>query len=152
MKTYNNIFEFMISPENLFMAWDEFKKGKTKKKDVRLFEWHLETNIFKLHRELKNKTYRHSVYHSFNICDPKPRNIHKAYVRDRVLHHAIFQVLYPIFEASFISASFSCREDYGTHKGVQYLQNKLRKVTQNGRISCFALKCDIRKFFDTIDH
>jgi len=152
MKIYKNLFDEIISAENLFSAWDKFRNGKRKKKDVRLFEWNLEANVFLLHRELKNKTYRHSSYSSFTISDPKPRNIHKAQVRDRILHHAVFQILNPIFEASFISASFSCREDYGTHKGVQFLQDSLRKASKNGRNSCFVLKCDIRKFFDTIDH
>ncbi len=152
MKIYRNLFNDIISAENLFSAWDKFRNGKRNKKDVRLFEWNLEENIFKLHRELKNKAYKHSNYTSFKISDPKPRNIHKAQVRDRILHHAVFQILNPIFEAGFISASFSCREDYGTHKGVQFLQNTLRKASKNGKVSCFALKCDIKKFFDTIDH
>jgi retron-type reverse transcriptase len=152
MKIYKNLFDEIISAENLFLAWDKFKNGKRNKKDVQLFEWNLEENIFKLHRDLKNKIYKHGAYHSFKIRDPKLRDIHKAQVRDRILHHAIFQVLNPIFEPGFISASFSCREGYGTHKGVQYLQDTLRKATQNGRVSCFALKCDIKKFFDTIDH
>ncbi len=152
MKIYKNLFYDIISAENLFSAWDKFKNGKRNKKDVQLFEWNLEENIFRLHRELKNKTYKHSGYLSFNISDPKPRNIHKAQVRDRVLHHAVFQILNPIFEAGFISASFSCREGYGTHKGVEFLQDTLRKAGRNGKISCFSLKCDIKKFFDTIDH
>ncbi len=99
---------------------------------------------------LKRKTYKHSGYASFNISDPKPRNIHKAQVRDRILHHAVFQVLNLIFEAGFISASFSCRVGYGTHKGVEFLQNTLRKASKNDKIPCFALNCDIKKFFDTI--
>jgi len=152
MKVYKDLFNNIISAENLFLAWDKFKSGKRSKKDVRLFEWNLEENIFKLHRDLKNKTYKHGAYHAFKISDPKPRNVHKAQVRDRILHHAIFQVLNPLFEPGFISASFSCREDYGTHKGVQYLQDVLRKASKNGSISCFALKCDIKKFFDNIDH
>ncbi len=152
MKIYKDLFNSIISAENLFLAWDKFKNGKRNKKDVMAFEWNLEDNIFRLHRDLKNKSYKHGAYHSFKIRDPKPRNIHKAQVRDRILHHAVFQILNPIFEPDFISASFSCREGYGTHKGVQYLQNILRKATQNGRVSCFALKCDIKKFFDTIDH
>ncbi len=152
MKIYKNLFDEIVSTENLFLAWDKFKNGKRNKKDVRLFEWNLEENIFKLNRDLKNKAYKHGAYHSFNIKDPKPRNIHKAQVRDRILHHAVFRILNPIFEPGFISASFSCREGYGTHKGVQYLQNILRKASKNNRVSCFALKCDIKKFFDTIDH
>lgn len=152
MKVYKDLFNNIISAENLFLAWDKFKSGKRSKKDVRLFEWNLEENIFRLHRDLKNKTYKHGAYHAFKISDPKPRNIHKAQVRDRILHHAVFQVLNPLFEPCFISASFSCREDYGTHKGVQYLQDVLRKASKNGSIPCFALKCDIKKFFDSIDH
>ena len=152
MKIFKDLFNDIISAENLFSAWDKFRNGKRNKKDVRLFEWSLEENIFKLHRELKSKTYKHSSYTSFKISDPKPRNIHKAQIRDRILHHAVFQILNPIFEAGFISASFSCREDYGTHKGVQFLQNTLRKASKNGKVPCFALKCDIKKFFDTIDH
>jgi len=152
MKTHKNLFANIIHPENLFWAWDSFKRGKRNKKDVRLFEFNLEENIFRLHRDLKNKTYRHGRYYSFNISDPKPRNIHKAQVRDRVVHHAIFQVLNPIFEDGFIPTSFSCRIDYGTHKGVRVLQSVLRKVSRNGTRQCFALKCDIKKFFDTIDH
>ena len=120
MKTYKNLFNDIISTENLFSAWDKFKNGKRNKKDVRLFEWNLEENIFRLYRDLKNKTYKHGAYHSFNISDPKPRNIHKAQVRDRILHHAVFRILNPIFEPGFISASFSCREST-TRKGVERL-------------------------------
>ncbi len=152
MKTYQNLFDTIISPENLFQAWDAFKVGKRNKKDVQLFEWNLEENIFKLHRDLKSKVYKHSSYYTFNIADPKPRNVHKAHVRDRIVHHAIFQVLNPIFEGGFIPTSFSCRLGYGTHKGVRVLQDVLRKVSRNGTRKCFVLKCDIKKFFDTIDH
>ncbi|MCX6722073.1 MAG: reverse transcriptase/maturase family protein [Candidatus Staskawiczbacteria bacterium] len=152
MKIYKNLFNEIISAENLFSAWDKFKNGKRNKRDVQLFEWNLEENIFKLQRDLKNKMYKHGDYHSFNIKDPKPRNIHKAQVRDRILHHAVFKILNPIFEAGFCSASFSCRVGYGTHKGVEYLQNILRKASKNGEVPCFALKCDIKKFFDTMDH
>ena len=152
MKVYKDLFNDIISAENLFSAWDKFRNGKRNKKDVMIFEWNLEDNIFRLHRDLKNKTYKHGPYHSFKIRDPKPRDIHKAQVRDRILHHAVFQVLNPIFEPSFISASFSCREGYGTHKGVRFLQRTLRMASKNGTVSCFALKCDLKKFFDTIDH
>ncbi len=152
MNTHKNLFENIVHPENLFWAWDSFKQGKRNKKDVRLFEFNLEENIFKLQRDLKNKTYRHGNYHSFTISDPKPRNINKAQVRDRIVHHAVFQVLNPIFEDGFIPTSFSCRVDYGTHKGVRVLQDILRKVSRNGTRQCFALKCDIKNFFDTIDH
>ncbi len=152
MKTYKNLFEKIISLENLFAAWDKFKSDKQNKQDVQLFEWQLEQNIFQLHRELKTKQYKHSPYASFWIQDPKQRHIHKAAVRDRVLHHAIFTILNPLFEESFISHSFSCRIDKGTHKGIKTLKDIARRVSGNTRKPCFALKCDIKKFFDTIDH
>lgn len=152
MKFYKNIFNEIISLENFFLAWDEFKKDKLKKKDVLEFEWNLEPNIFKLYRDLKYHRYNHGVYASFNICDPKQRKISKATVRDRVLHHAIFRVLNPFFEPSFIAHSFSCRVKKGTHKGVNSLAYFLNKVSKNTHKPCFALKCDIKKFFNSVDH
>lgn len=142
----------MVSAENLFRAWDVFKSEKLKKSDVQLFERNLEENIFQLHRELKDKTYEHGPYKGFYITDPKQRHIHKALVRDRVLHHAIFSVINPIFEPTFISTSYSCRIGYGTHRGVEKLAVMMRSVSRNGTRPCFILKCDIKKFFDSVNH
>jgi len=152
MKIYRDLFDLIISPESLFSAWDVFKKGKQSKLDVQRFEWNLEENIFKLHRDLKDKIYKHGDYQGFYISDPKQRHIHKAIVRDRVLHHAVFSVLNPIFEPTFISNSFSCRIGKGTHKGIDILDKALKQISSNNFKPCFALKCDIKKFFETIDH
>lgn len=152
MKVFRHMYQEVISLENLFQAWDEFKKGKRKKIDVGFFEKHLEDNIFELHGELAHKTYRHSAYIDFFIRDPKVRHIHKASVQDRVLHHALFRGINPIFEASFISSSYSCRKGYGTHKGFNQLVSYARKVSKNYSGLCWALKCDVRKFFDSVDH
>jgi len=108
MKFYDNLFELIISPQNLFSAWDKFKSDKRNKKDVQKFEWQLEENIFQLHRDLKSFNYKHGSYSSFYIHDPKQRHIHKATVRDRILHHAVFLIVNPIFEPTFIPNSFSC--------------------------------------------
>ncbi|MDD3531410.1 MAG: reverse transcriptase/maturase family protein [Candidatus Pacebacteria bacterium] len=152
MKVYRNLFESIISTENLFEAWDVFKRDKRNRPDVERFEKNIEQEVFNLSHELRTKTYWHGSYYAFLIRDPKLRNINKATVRDRVLHHAIFKILNPIFEPTFILTSFSCRIGKGTHKGVEYLANSLRAVSQNNIHSCFALKCDVRKFFDSIDH
>jgi retron-type reverse transcriptase len=133
------------------LAWREFKKGKSKKRDVQEFEFNLEDNLFQLHRELKIKTYQHSNYTTFNIYDPKLRRIHKACVRDRVLQHAIFRILYPIFDKTFIFDSYSCRINKGTHKAVKRLKRFCLKLSQNNKKIIFALKCDIRKFFDSVN-
>lgn len=145
------IFDEIISLENLFLAWREFRRGKRNKLDVQQFEFNLEDNLFGLHQELKSKTYRHSHYTVFSICDPKPRRIHKACVRDRILHHAVFRVLYPIFDNSFIFDSYSCRLSKGTHRAVARLEKFARKISQNNHRNIFALKCDVKKFFDSID-
>ena len=152
MKIYKNVFEKIVSPENLFNAWSNFKHDKRKRLDVQQFEISLEENIFKLYWELKSGEYKHGPYKPFYIQDPKQRLIHKATVRDRVVHHAIYSVLNPIFEPTFIANSFSCRIGKGTHKGVRALERMLRKVSRNNTRKCFTLKCDIKKFFDSIDH
>jgi len=111
-------FEDIIGVENLLEAWKEFVKGKRGKKDVQEFSFHLMDNVLSLHEDLSNYTYTHGGYQAFNICDPKPRNIHKASVRDRLLHHALYRKLYPFFNKTFISDSFSCRLGKGTHRAL----------------------------------
>jgi len=107
-----NIYDRIISLDNLFLSWEEFRKGKRKKLDVQKFERNLKENILSLHQELKNNTYDHSDYISFYVNDPKLRRIHKACVKDRVLHHAVFRILYFVFDKSFIFDSYSCRGAY----------------------------------------
>jgi len=152
MKIYRDLFDQIISPESLFSAWDTFRSDKRNKIDVQEFEWRLEENIFKLHRQLADNTYRHGPYAGFYIRDPKQRHIHKATVRDRILHHAIFSVINSVFEPTFIPTSFSCRVGYGTHKGVAALEKMIRWASRNGTRPCFVLKCDVRKFFDSVNH
>jgi RNA-directed DNA polymerase len=119
---------------------------------VQRFELCLMDNIFTLHSDLINRTYKHGGYHAFNISDPKPRNIHKASVRDRLLHHAIYRVLYPYFDCKFIADSYSCRLGKGTHKALNRFRRFGYRVSQNNTKTCWVLKCDIRKFFANIDH
>jgi retron-type reverse transcriptase len=150
MDTIN--FEKIISVENLLLVLKEFLRGKRNKKDVQEFQLHLMDNILYLHIDLKNKTYTHGGYYNFNISDPKPRSIHKASVRDRLLHHAIYRILYPFFEKKFIPDFFSCRTNKGTHKAINRFRDFFRKVSKNNTKTCWVLKCDIRKFFANIDH
>lgn len=119
---------------------------------MRVFSQYLIYNILALHSDLNNFHYKHTNYLRFKIQDPKPRIIHKAHVRDRLLHHAIYRHLQPLFDKTFIFDSFSCRKEKGTHKAFYRAIQLTRKVSQNYSSSCFALKCDIRKFFDSVDH
>lgn len=152
MKIHKNIFGRISSSESLFIAWEEFRKGKQSRKDVMEFEMRLEQNLFQLQRELQSGAYKHGSYHAFTICDPKQRLIHKATVRDRIVHHAVFAALKPIFEPTFIAHSFSCRKNKGTHRGIDALEGMLRRASRNDTRPCYALKCDIHHFFATVDH
>jgi len=145
-------YKDIISVDNLLLAWKEFKTGKTKKEGVQLFQLRLMEHILALHADLCNKTYLHGPYRYFKIADPKPRDIHKASVRDRLLHHAIYRVLYPSFDKVFIADSFSCRLNKGTHRAINRFRTFAYKVSQNHTRTCFVLKCDIRKFFANINH
>jgi RNA-directed DNA polymerase len=151
-KNFEIKYKDIISIENLLEAWGEFLNGKRKKEDVLEFQKNLMTNIISLHYGLLNKLYRHGGYQAFNISDPKPRNIHKASVRDRLLHRAIYRKLYLYFDMTFISDSFSCRFGKGTHKSIERFKSFAYKVSKNNTKTCWILKCDIRKFFASIDH
>ena len=146
------IYKDIISLENLLATWKEFSKGKRSRRDVQVFELNLMGNIIALYRDLVAKQYVHSPYLAFNISDPKPRNIYKAAVRDRLLHHALYRVLYPFFDRKFIADSYSCRTAKGTHRAIDRFRKYAYKVSKNHRRTVWVLKCDIRKFFASINH
>ncbi len=130
-------FEDLVHMENLLLAWEEFLKGKKKKKDVQEFQFHLMDNILALHYDLSSGAYRHGGYEEFHISDPKPRIIHKATVRDRLLHHAVYRILYPFFDDTFIAVSFSCRIDKGTHRAIKRFRKFSRIVSKNDTKICW---------------
>lgn len=148
----HNIFEQIISVENLFIAWNNFARGKRKRPDAQEFYYQLEDNLFFLREELLNKSWKHGAYEKFTVCDPKPRLIHKAAVRDRLVHHALINIIEAIFDRSFIFDSWSCRRGKGTHRAIIRCQKELRRLGQNNRGVVWVLQCDIKKFFANIDH
>lgn len=141
----------IMSLENLCLAWQEFVIGKISKPDVQLFGRNLMDNIVDLQEDLVNRTYWHGGYESFYINDPKRRHIHKASVRDRLLHHAVYRILYPFFDHTFIADSYSCRDNKGTHKAINRFRGMVYTVSKNNTRTSWVLKCDIRKFFASID-
>ena len=144
-------YQDIISIENLLEAWKEFIKGKRKRTDIQEFEKYLMRNILALHADLVSGTYHHGGYEHFKIADPKPRDIHKASVRDRLLHHALYRKLYPLFETTFIPDSYSCRLGKGTHKAMNRFRAFAYRASKNDTRTCWVLKGDIRKFFASID-
>lgn len=116
-----------------------------------VWERRLEDNVFQLHKELRTGSYQHSSYTPFKIRDPKEREIHKATVKDRIVHQAVVSAIEPIFEPRFIFDSYSCRIGRGTHAASKRLQRFCRKASRNNTRTIYVLKLDIKKFFDSVE-
>lgn len=163
MKTYNKIYEKIISLDNLFKAWKKARKGKTKRDYVIEFERNLIDNLMRLHKELKELTYEPKPLETFILRDPKTRKISKSDFRDRIVHHALCNVIEPIFDKAFIHDSCANRKGKGNLFAINRFDKFKRKVSINGiRISDrfnnnnlvkgYCLKADIRHYFDEVDH
>lgn len=148
----HTLYDTIISKENLFSAWSEFRKGKNNKKDVLEFSLDAEERILDLHKTLASFSYKHGRYSSFYVFDPKKRHIRKAEVKDRIIHRAVYRILYPIFNKKFIFDSYSSRKRKGTHRAVNRFDEFAWRLSQNNTEMVWILKCDIRKFFDSIEH
>lgn len=145
MKRYGNLYPQIIEFENLLLSTRKAQRGKRFRDNVLDFNYHLETELIKLQKELTNKTYRPGNYRTFRLTNPKSRLISAAPYRDRVVHHALCNVIVPIFEKTFIYHSYANRVGFGTHRA-------LKKFTHFARNSRYVLQCDIKKYFPSIDH
>lgn len=152
MKIWHRLYSKISTYKSISSGFKEFRKGKKGKKDVIEFEANLTRNLLFLHKALCDKTYRPAGYTQFYVRDPKLRLIHKATVIDRVVHHIVSRELEPIFEPTYIFRSYSCRKNKGTHKGVIAIQQMALKVSRNNSRVCWSVKCDIKKFFFSINH
>jgi retron-type reverse transcriptase len=149
MKRYGNLWEEVTSFENLCRAFYKARRGKPKSPEAAAFFYDLEGGIIKLQKELWAGTYKTGPYRVFRVYEPKERIIKAVPFRDRVVHHALCNVIEPLFDAGFIYDSFACRKNKGTHKGLERLRSTVRGVFKQGG---YALKCDIKKYFPSIDH
>lgn len=162
MKTYKNLYQKFCAMNNLELAFRKARKGKSKKTYVIAFENNLEEELQKLHNELCSFTYKPQSLKRFIVRDPKTRTIHASDFRDRVVYHALVNILEPIFEKSFIYDSYASRKGKGTHKALLRFDTFLRKVSKNGQlinnyydnncINGYVFKADIKKYFDTVNH
>jgi len=148
MKRRNDLFEKICTRENLFLAYNKAQKGKSKTYGVQLFAQKLESNIDKLQKELMTATYITSEYSIFTIYDHKERIIYRLPFRDRIVHHAIMNVLEPIWVSIFISNTYSCIKARGIHKVLQHLKRDLRDIQGTK----YCLKFDIKKYYPSVDH
>ena len=136
MKTHNNLYEYLCSMGNLTIAWRNARQGKTRKLNIIEFEKDLIKNLVTLHYELKNRTYEPKPLIRFILRDPKTRKISKSAFRDRVVHHAIINVIAPIFEKQFIFYSCANQIGKGTSFALKLFDKYKRKVTKNGTLTC----------------
>ncbi|MBI4895783.1 MAG: hypothetical protein HY831_04800 [Candidatus Aenigmarchaeota archaeon] len=162
MKIYNDLYDELCSFRNLYLAFKKAKKNKRFKKGVGEFELNLEGELFKLQKELRKQSYDSKQLRKFIIRDPKSRVIHASDFRDRVVHHALVNIIQPIFEPAFIYDSFANQKNKGTHKALDRFDKFKRKVSNNGKlirnakyssqVVGYVLKADIKHYFQTVDH
>ena len=148
----NVIITDIVSIKALTAAWRKFSRGKKSRKDVALYQKYLQKNLADLHTPLASGLYKHKSYQRFTIHDPKQHQIHKATLEDRIVHQAVVTAIEPLFERRFIYDSYSCRVNKGAHAGVRRLKTFLTSTSNNDTKAVYALKCDIRKYFASIDH
>lgn len=146
------IFDRLTATESLFEAWFAFRRGKMRRKDVQQFSRHAEREIFALQRRLRAGTYQHGSYRTFCVRDPKIRTIRKATVVDRVVHQALYTELTRMYDSRFLPQVYSGRAGTGVHAGVSAVERTTWRVSKNYSRPCYYLKCDIRKFYDSVDH
>ena len=146
MTRVGGLFERVVSFENLLAAWREARAGKGGKASVARFAFSLEPELHRIRARLLDGTYRFGPYRVFQVCDTKPRRIHAAPFRDRVVHHAIVRVLNPILDPTLVADTFACREGKGTLAAMRRVRQFVREVPDG-----YALKCDVRKYFDSIE-
>lgn len=146
------MFLSTVSIKSLTTAWQKFSRAKKSRRDVAEYQKSLKANIRSLAIKLQTGQYQHGKYQPFIVYDPKRRQIHKARVEDRVVHQAVVSRIEPFFDKCFIFDSYSCRKEKGTHAGVKRVRDFLLKESRNHTRTVYALKCDIRKYFDSIDH
>jgi len=144
MKRYGNLFEEVVSFENLVVAAKRAFRGKKDKARVAQFYFDMENELLRIREELLNKTYKPQPLRIFRIREPKLREIGASDFRDRVVHHAVCNIIEPILERGYVHHSYACRTGKGTHRAVRQAQIFSRK-------NRYYLKCDIRHYFGSID-
>lgn len=145
MKRYGNLWSTLVSFDNLYLAYRKAIRGKRMRPDVARFIVQAESELITLQEQLVQSVYAPGPYRTFYVYEDKPRLISAAPFRDRVVHHAVCNVVEPIFERSFIPDLYSNRPGKGQHQAVQRAQHFARTYR-------YVLKCDIQKYFPSIDH
>ena len=145
MKRHGNLFERVVSFENLLEAARRAQRGKRFREDVLAFNYNVEANLHRIQAELASGRYRPGPYRSFLIYEPKRRYISAAPYLDRIVHHALCNVIEPIFDKAFVDSCYANRTGKGTHKALDHFVVAARRYR-------YCLRADIEKYFPSIDH
>jgi RNA-directed DNA polymerase len=146
LKRHGNLWKKVINYDNLFLAYKKAKKGKSTRDSVIDFEKDIEGNLKKLQQSLVDKTFTTSPYKSRTIREPKVREIYiLPFYPDRILQHALLQIVIPIWDNLMIIDSYACREGKGMHQASS-------KTILHVKNYKYCLKCDIKKFYPSINH
>lgn len=149
MKRHGNLYQEIISIENLMLADAIAQKGKLRQPAVITHNVHRDTNIAKLHKILKENEYKTSEYAIFKVYEPKERTVYRLpYYPDRIVHHAIMNILEPIFVKSFTADTYSCIKGRGLHSAGK----RLKAILKDQQAVPYCLKLDIHKFYPSVDH
>lgn len=149
MKRKGNLYNQVIDINNLKLADKIARKDKSKQKDIKRHDRNRLTNIENLHKILKEKRYTTSEYYIFTIQDPKEREIFKLpYYPDRIVHHAIMNIIEPIFVSTFTADTYSCIKKRGIHKAFYNVKKALTDIENTQ----YCLQLDIKKFYPSVDH
>ncbi|MBI5304225.1 MAG: RNA-dependent DNA polymerase [Chloroflexi bacterium] len=144
-KIFYNLYQQVCHSTNLWRAFEQAARGKRMHLSVAAFEFDLEEQMWLLHKELTAQTYTPGAYHNFIIGRPKRRLISAAPFRDRVVHHALMNIIAPLFERQFIFDSYANRKDKGTHRALDRCTDFMRRYR-------YVMHCDVRQFFPSVDH
>lgn len=149
MKRYNNLFDKIVSLDNLYEADKRARRQKSHRPEVMLFDKNKDKLLLDLQRKLINGEYETSEYYVFKIYEPKEREIFKLpYYPDRIVHHAIMNIMEPIWVSAFVKGTYSCIRKRGIHKALKDVKFALKDEMNTQ----YCLKLDIRKFYPSIDH
>lgn len=149
MKRYNNLFDKIVSLDNLYEADKRARRQKSHRPEVMLFDKNKDNLLLDLQRKLINGEYETSEYYVFKIYEPKEREIFKLpYYPDRIVHHAIMNIMEPIWVSAFVKGTYSCIRKRGIHKALKDVKFALKDEINTQ----YCLKLDIRKFYPSIDH
>lgn len=149
MKRYNNLFDKIVSLDNLYLADKKARRNKQHRPEIVEFDKNRDQLLSDLQNKLINGTYKTSEYYIYKIYEPKEREIFKLpYYPDRIVHHAIMNIMEPIWVSCFIKGTYSCIKKRGIHKALQDVKEALKDKANTE----YCLKLDIRKFYPSIDH